>query len=116
MMRIDPGDIIKLDVKVEAQIGPVNLSGGSVFQQRDAFRIGNTNQGFVMTRNLEEIIDSDGWSLDGYAGLTVNISNKFDLIGRVLMPLVGEDLQFFPIEDLHPTHGNVYTGAFAFRF
>jgi hypothetical protein len=39
-----------------------------------------------------------------------------DLIGGVSIPLRGEDLQFFPIEDIHPTRGNTYTGMFAFRY
>ena len=116
MMRVDPGDILRVDTKGELQLGPINLSGGALYQQRQAFKIGNTVQSVLPSRDLDVIIDSDGWSLDAYTGLTFNFSNRADLIVRAQFPIYGEDLQFFPIEEIHPTYGNVYTGAFAFRF
>ena len=30
--------------------------------------------------------------------------------------LRGEDLMFFPLEDVHPTYGLVYTGELVYRF
>ena len=115
-VRVKPGNITKLDVELEGQGGPVNISAGAVYQHRSAFQIGTTSAGFFPNKNLDEVIDSDGWSLDAKAGVTFNVFQTLDIKGAALIPLRGEDLLFFPLEDVHPTTGNVYSGELVYRF
>ncbi len=116
MMRIKPGDVTHAKVDLDLQLGPVFVGGSAFFQHRSSFRIGNTALGIDPNKNLEEVIDSDGWSLDVNTTFGVSIGHQFDLIGSVWIPLRGEDLQFFPIEDIHPTYGNTYTATMRYRF
>merc|ERR1712072_954296 len=69
MMRIKPGDVSHLDAQLDLQLGPVFLSSGALFQYRQTFLIGATAEGLDPNKNLEEILDSDGWSLDARAAL-----------------------------------------------
>jgi hypothetical protein len=116
MMRIKPGDVASAKLDLDLQLGPAFLGASALFQHRTAFRIGNTAQGIDPNKNLEEVNGSDGWSLD--AGMTVGMSvgHRFDVLGSVLIPIRGEDLQFFPIEDIHPTYGNTYSATMRYRF
>ena len=114
--RIKPGDIIKIEADVMVQVAMAALSGGLTVAQRSATKAGSSSGGLSASRNLVEIEGSDGWTLDADAGLTLNVTRGVDLIAGVSIPLRGEDLQFFPIEDIHPTRGNTYTGTFAFRY
>jgi hypothetical protein len=45
-----------------------------------------------------------------------NLTRGFDIDLGVSVPVVGEDLQFFPIEDIHPTRGVTYSGTLEARF
>lgn len=114
--RIKPGDITKVDGEVMLQLGPVALQGGALFQMRDATKIGATSSGVFMGRDLEEQVGSDGWYLDAQTGLTFNVTRGVDIVAGVNIPIRGEDLMYFPIEDIHPTRGNTYSGTFEFRF
>ena len=114
--RIKPGNIVRGDVDIMVQIAMAAINAGVTVEQRAATRAGSSSGGLLPSRNLSEIDGSDGWSLDADAGLTLNVTRGVDLKGGVSIPLRGEDLMFFPIEDLHPTRGNTYTGAFVFRY
>lgn len=114
--RIKPGNMIKLDADVSFQVAMASLSGGINFVQRSATKAGASSGGISAARNLKEITGSDGWALDANAGLIVNVTRGIDLIGGVSIPVQGHDFAFFPIEDIHPTRGNTYSGAFAFRY
>ena len=92
------------------------LNGGAVLEVRQAFRYGNTVDGLVPGAELEEWEGSEGWSLDALGGLTFNVTRGVDFVAAARIPLRGEDLQFFPIEDIHPTRGNTYSGTLEFRY
>jgi hypothetical protein len=114
--RIKPGNVVKVEADVSVQVAMAYLSGGLTVAQRNVTKAGPSSGGISAARNLVEITGTDGWSLDADVGLNVNVTRGVDLIGGVNIPLRGEDLAFFPIEDIHPTRGNTYTGAFAFRY
>ena len=114
--RIKPGDVIHVDADVQFQVAMAALQGGISVTQRGATRAGSSSGGISAARNLTEISGSDGWTLDADAGLVLNVTRGVAIIGGVNIPLRGEDLLFFPIEDIHPTRGNTYTGTFAFRY
>ena len=114
--RIKPGDIKKADLNLMVQVGPVALEGGALLQLRDVTKVGNSSKGFFQSKNLTAIEGSDGWSLDALTSGTLNLTRGLDLVAAVSIPLRGEDLQFFPIEDLQPTRGNTYSGTIEFRY
>ena len=114
--RIKPGDLTTLDGSVTAQLGPLALQGGATLVIRQATRIGPTAQGVFAGRDLEIVEESDGWALDGQLGGTFNMTRGVDLVAGVNVPLRGEDLMFFPIEDIHPTRGPTYSGTVEFRY
>ena len=114
--RIKPGDEIHLDGSVMLQAGPVALHGGALYVSRDELKLGNTAAGWSPSANLKPQTDSDGWSLDAQAGAIVSITRGVDIVLGVQLPLQGEDLMYFPIEDLHPTRGTTYSGTFEFRY
>ncbi|MEC8381412.1 MAG: hypothetical protein VXZ96_13875 [Myxococcota bacterium] len=116
MMRIKPGNIERAHLGVQSQFGPLNLSGTAILDKRALLKIGPTSDGIIPTQALESVKDSDGIYLDARLAAELNLSNTIDFVGQANIPLVGEDLQFFPIEDIHPTRGNTYTGAFVFRY
>ncbi len=114
--RIKPGDITKAEGDLMLQLGPVALHGGALLQLRQVTKAGTTSDGWFPGRNLEPISGSDGWSLDVPAGAILNISRGVDLDLAVNVPVRGEDLMFFPIEDLHPTRGLTYSGTLELRY
>ena len=115
-IRVKPGNIVRVDAVAEGQLGPVNINAGALYQKRSAFQIGTTSAGIFPNRNLEPVLDSDGWSLDAKAGVTLNVFQTLDVNVAALVPIRGEDLLFFPLEDVHPTTGSVYSGELAYRF
>ncbi len=114
--RIKPGDIAKVDAELLLQAGPVALVGGVLFQNRQETLIGPTSEGLFKTKELEPQSGSDGESVDVNTGFIFNITRGVDLIGGVSIPVRGEDLMYFPIEDIHPTRGNTYSGTLEFRY
>lgn len=114
--RVKPGNLNVLDVMGEVQLGPVNLQGGGVYTQRGFFKIGPTSPGWFPHKELENIEGSDGWAFDARLGATINVMQEMDIRAGAQIPLRGEDLMFFPLEDVHPTYGLVYNGELVYRF
>ncbi|MCK6507052.1 hypothetical protein L6R53_27380 [Myxococcota bacterium] len=114
--RIKPGDVTRVAADVMLQLGPVAAHGGAEFQHRQVMKSGTTTDGWFPGRNLEAIADSDGTSLDIPAGVVLNITRGVDVDLGVNVPVMGEDLQFFPIEDLQPTRGITYSGTLELRY
>lgn len=114
--RVKPGDVTRAAGDLMLQVGPAALHGGAVFQLRQVFKAGTTSDGWFPGKNLEPVTGSDGWSLDVPAGAILNISRGVDLDLAVNIPVRGEDLMFFPIEDIHPTRGFTYSGTLELRY
>lgn len=114
--RIKPGNITKADAELVVGLGPVALDVGALLQIRDDTRIGATAAGLFPAKNLAAVAESGGWALDATSGFTFNMTRGVDLVGAVNVPIRGEDLMFFPIEDIHPTRGNTYSGTVEFRY
>ncbi len=114
--RIKPGDIRKVDGDVTLQAGPVALQAGSLLQIRDEVRIGSSSGGLFPSKDLVVQEGSDGWQWDAWLGAIGHISRGVDLVGRMTVPIRGEDLMYFPIEDLHPTRGTTWSGSVEFRY
>ena len=114
--RLKPGDEVHLDGGVLVQAGPIALQAGGLYVSRDELMLGNTAAGWFPAANLKVQEGSDGWSLDARFGATLHVTRGFDVVLAAQMPLQGEDLMYFPIEDLHPTRGNTYSGTLEFRY
>lgn len=114
--RIKPGDLVRVEGDLLLQVGPVALNGGATLTRRDETLIGNTSEGLFMSDNMYAVEGSDGVAIDGNAGATFNITRGVDFIARATIPVKGEDLLFWPIEDIHPTLGNTYSGTVEFRY
>jgi hypothetical protein len=114
--RIKPGDLMVANADVLLQVGPVALHGGPRITQRGLTRIGTTSGGLSPSRNLDPVAESDGTTMDIDAGVIVNVSRGVDLDLYANLPMMGEDLQFFPIEDIHPTLGRTFGGALELRY
>lgn len=115
-VRIKPGDLVRLNAELQLQLGPVALMGGGVYESREPTRIGNTSAGLLPSRDLEIYEGSDGWSFDVQTGAVAHLTPGVDLRYSANIPVRGEDLMFFPIEDIHPTRGTTHTGALTFRY
>ena len=83
---------------------------------RDELKFGNTAAGWSPAANLKAQAGSDGWSLDALYGATLSMTRGLDLVAGARVPLQGEDLMYFPIEDVHPTRGTTYSGTLEFRY
>lgn len=114
--RMKPGDQVKVDAKAELQAGPLVPYGELQFTRRDTTRIGTTAPTPSPNKYLSDVTDSSGIALDLDAGLLVDVSRGVDVRAHVLLPLMGEDLQFFPIEDLQPTLGPTFGGSVQVRY
>lgn len=114
--RVKPGDVTSGDADLMLQLGPVALHGGARLQLRQVTKVGTTSDGWFPGRNLKPLEGSDGWSLDVPVGAIVNITRGVDVDLAVNVPVRGEDLMFFPIEDLHPTRGFTYSGTLELRY
>ena len=115
-MRVKPGNLTQVDADVMLQLGPIAVNGGALYTVRDVTKIGASSAGFFPAKNLRPEAGSDGIAVDGMAGLVVHANRRLDLIAGAQVPLIGEDLMYFPIEDLHPTRGNTYSGTIEFRY
>lgn len=114
--RIKPGDMFTAEASVLGQAGPVALEVVPRFGARGTTAIGTTSPGLNASKNLEDVVGSSGWTLDVDGRLYLNITRGFDVIAWASVPVRGEDLQFFPIEDIHPTLGTTVGGVVEVRY
>jgi len=115
-MRVKPGAVTKFDAGLLLQAGPVALEYLALFQSREATRIGPSSSGFNPSAKLNVEEGSEGTAIDMAGKATVHVTRGFDLIVGMSAPVRGEDLMYFPIEDIHPTRGNTYSGTLEFRY
>lgn len=114
--RIKPGDLFHAEIGGLLQLGPAALGADLLWEMRQITMLGTTSTGFFPNKNLDPVDDSDGSALDlGLKGI-LNLTRGVDLVAGVGIPLQGEDFQFFPIEDLHPTRGLTYSGLLKLRY
>ncbi len=114
--RFKPGDELRLRLDPEVQLGPVGVSAELAYAARAQAAMGTTSGGIIPDQHLTPIAGSDGWSLDLTPALTANVTRGFDLVAAVDIPLRGEDLTFFPFEDLTPTRGLTYSATLELRY
>jgi hypothetical protein len=114
--RIKPGSYAWADLGVQVGLGPVVLLGDARYTSRGETYIGTTGEEFLGNDQLRAVAGSDGWTLDADAGVMVNLTRGVDLQGGVGIPIRGEDLQFFPLESIHPTRGLTYSGTLKLRY
>lgn len=114
--RFKPGNRVYGGLGGIAQLGPVALkAGGRMMVQGDA-KAGTTSGGLTPDGQLKPIAGSSGTYVDVDTALVAHFNRNFDLELGASIPLMGEDLMFFPLEDLHPTVGNTYTVALKARY
>jgi hypothetical protein len=114
--RIKPGDQLLGDLGVQLQAGPVCLEATGKFTHRAITLVGTTSEGISPNLNLDPVANSDGNALDLDVGAVLQPSRGVDVILGATLPIAGEDLQFFPIEDLQPTLGPTFHGALEVRY
>jgi hypothetical protein len=114
--RIKPGDLLTAEASVLGQAGPVAIELVPRFGVRGTTAIGTTSPGLNPSKNLDDVAGSGGWTLDIDGRLYVNVTRNFDVIAWGSLPIRGEDLQFFPIEDIHPTLGATFGGVVEVRY
>ncbi|MCB9740996.1 MAG: hypothetical protein H6741_16995 [Alphaproteobacteria bacterium] len=114
--RIKPGPQVYAEVNLMAQLGPIALSAAPGLEWHGPVAMGTTSSGLVPDRNLEIVEGSDGWSADVDVGVVANLTRNIDLVYGLNVPLRGEDLLFFPIEDIHPTYGLTHSATIELRY
>lgn len=114
--RIKPGDVSRLSADLMVQLGPVAPHVEAVVAVRQVTATGQTSGDLFGDRDLVDVEGSDGWSLDLTPGAVININRAVDLDLAASVPVRGEDLQFFPIEDLQPTRGLTFKAAVELRY
>ena len=114
--RMKPGDISRGTADLMLQLGPVAPHVGGELALRQVTRTGQTSGDLFGDLKLKDVEGSDGWSFDLNPGAVINITRGLDLDLAASIPLRGEDLQFFPIEDLQPTRGLTFKAAVELRY
>jgi hypothetical protein len=114
--RLKPGNQIQLDAAGMVQLGPVALQGGLWLKRWGTVEAGTTSGGLLPNGNLEPIVGSEGWGWGADINAIGHVTRGIDVVAGAYIPVRGEDLMFFPIEDLHPTRGTTFTGRLEFRF
>lgn len=115
--RFKPGDRVQGELEALVQLGPVAVGGSPRFAYRSATKAGVTSKNWINPGSeLQPFAGSDGVEVDLDATVIVNATRGFDIILEASLPVVGEDLQFFPLEDVHPTYGPTFRGAVEVRF
>jgi len=114
--RIKPGDLVHFDADVMLQLGPLMLHNGWKVTLRRKTLVGMASPGLFGDQNLKPIEGSDGTAVDMTNGLLLNITRGVDFGLDIKVPMAGEDLQFFPIEDIHPTRGTTYSTSLELRY
>jgi len=116
MGRVKVGERVYAGGAALVQGGPVALWAGPRFEMHGPVKQGTTSAWPNPNQNLDPVVGSDGWSLDADAGVIVQFSRHVQLAGGMSYPVRGEDLMYFPIEDIHPTRGITWNGALQFNY
>ncbi len=114
--RFKPGSETQIAVEPMVQIGPVAASAELLYRYRFASASGTTSPGIYPDAYLDPIEGSEGWSFDVTPAVTVAVTRGIDLRAAMGIPLRGEDLFLFPLEEVTPTRGFTYSGTAEFRF
>lgn len=114
--RFKPGDEGRLVVEPGVQAGPVYLAVEGKLRAWLPAETGTTSAGLLPDRQLEPIAGTGGWALDVTPSVTANLSRGVDLKAGVGIPVRGEDLSFFPLEEISPTRGLTWSGGVELRY
>jgi hypothetical protein len=114
--RFKPGDEVRADIEPLVQVGPIALQGHLVYRVRYQASAGTTAPGIDWNANLRPFEGSDGQSLDAGGGVLVNATRGVDARAGISVPVMGEDLTFFPLEELTPTRGVTYSAGLELRY
>ncbi len=114
--RVKAGDRLYAGGSAFLQSGPVGLWAGPRVEMHGPVKMGTTSAWPNPDQQLNEVVGSSGWSLDADAGLLFQFSRHAQVAGGMSYPIRGEDLMFFPIEDIHPTRGITWNGALQFNY
>lgn len=114
--RFRPGSEVRASAGALAQLGPVALGADALFRLRFPAASGTTSSGLIPDAHLEPIEGTDGWSVDLNPKLTANVTRGFDVNAGVGIPLRGEGLGLFPLEEITPTRGITWSGSIELRY
>ncbi len=114
--RFRPGSEVRADVGALAQVGPVAVGADALFRLRSAAAMGTTSSGFIPDAHLDPIEGTEGWSIDLNPKLVANLSRGVDVNVGAGIPLRGEGLGLFPLEEITPTRGITWSGSLELRY
>jgi hypothetical protein len=114
--RFKPGNRMYGGLELIAQVGPLAVKGGARMMVQGDAKAGTTSGGISPDGQLLVQANSGGSYLDADVGVVAHFSRNVDVELGASIPLKGEDLMFFPLEDLHPTVGNTYTAILKLRY
>ena len=114
--RFKPGNRVYGGLGGIAQLGPVALKAGVRMMIQGDAKAGTTSGGLTPDGQLYVQEGSSGSYLDVDGAVIAHFSRNLDLELGASIPLKGEDLMFFPLEDLHPTIGNTYSATLKARY
>lgn len=114
--RIKPGDMVFLQAQLVAQGGPVAVIITPQFEAHGPTQLGTSSEGLFPDQNLDPVDGSGGWSFGVDTKLVAHASKNADFVLGLNVPIRGEDLMFFPLEDIHPTRGLTWSAAIKFRY
>ena len=114
--RFKPGAEVRIEVSPMVQIWHIALGADIITRARTVAKMGTTSGGIFPDRNLDPVPESDGWSVDLAPKLALNLTRGVDLRLGMNIPVRGEDLAFFPMEEFSPTLGPTTSGTLEFRY
>ena len=98
------------------QLGPLALGSEFSYTRRALAASGQSSTGLIPDHDLTAISGSGGWAVDAQPCVTANVTRGFDIHAAVSIPIRGEDITFFPLEDLTPTRGVTWSGGVELRY
>jgi hypothetical protein len=114
--RFRPGSEVRVSVEPAVQLGPAYISAEALLRYRGETAVGTTSEGLFHDAHLKPIEGSDGLAFDVTPAVTLDVTRGVDVRAAVGIPVKGEDLLFFPLEDISPTYGLTYSGTVEFRY
>ncbi len=114
--RFKPGDQVFLEGTLTAQGGPVAVLVTPRLEAHGPAQAGTSSGGLFPDAQLEPVDGSGGWSFGLQTQLVAHASRNADFVLGLHIPVRGEDLMFFPLEDVHPTRGLTWSAALKFRY